>query len=61
MAGITGRFGILYSGELGTDRASPRIRAFEVNFKNFWRGEWDAYRTFWLLNPETTLLNTATV
>ena len=26
-----------------------------------WRGEWDAYRTFWLLNPEITLLDTATV
>jgi hypothetical protein len=38
---------------------SPRIRAFEVKLE--WRREWDAYRTFWLLNPETTLLDSATV
>jgi hypothetical protein len=55
MAGITGRFGILYSGELGTDRGLSAHSRVRGKLKNFWRGEWDAYRTFWLSNPGITL------
>jgi hypothetical protein len=42
-----------------------RMKKFDLIFEKAktkeWRGEWDAYRTFWLLNPGMTFLDLATV